>query len=311
MPFLNEGQEPVNTVKSIYATCDPSLIDIIAIDDFSTDNPTDFSEFPEVKFVQNNQRIGVAESRQIGVEMAETPYVLIIDGHMRFRNDHWYERITTALAKEPTTVFCTTCVHLTPDQMDMNLATGKYYGANLVFVDPTQANSKIAGQIIEPKWAKEQEGNEYEIPCVLGANYAMTKAWFLKIRGLKGLQKWGGDEAFLSLKTWLAGGKCKLIKDIEIGHMFREHAPYRTHMYHMFYNKMWICYTLFPNDLSGYLISKLPNGTEFYLSHKEICNHTDRINEYQSYFNSIFTRSLAEVCKLIDMELPINEASMN
>ena len=305
IPFLNEGQEPIRTIESIYNTCDSQLIDIIAIDDCSDHKLTDFSAYPEVKVLRNSNRIGVAVSRQIGAEMAQTPYLLIIDGHMRFRKDNWYTRITEALEKEPHTLFCTTCVHLTPDQMDMERASGKYYGADLVLVDPSQSDSIIASQIIEPKWAIEKEGNEYEIPCILGANYAVSKDWFLKLKGLKGLQKWGGDEAFLSLKSWLAGGKCKLIKDIEIGHMFRENAPYVTKMYHMYYNKMWICWTLFPDELSQYLIQLLPDNPQKHVAQTHISSHWSTILSMREYFQSIFTRPLKEILEHNNIAWPL------
>jgi len=163
MPFLNEGNEPINTISGIYSTCNPNLIEIIAIDDCSTLSYTDFSLFPDVKVIRNNNRIGVAACRHKAALLAQTPNLLIIDGHMRFRDDNWIERITTALEKEPETLFCTTCVALKSDQMEMEKSGQKYFGANLKLVDETQQNSIIAGQIIEPKWAKEKVENIYEI----------------------------------------------------------------------------------------------------------------------------------------------------
>ncbi len=153
MPFLNEGAEPANTIQSIYDTCDPGMVDIIAIDDGSQLNFSDLSMFPSVKVIRNASRMGVAGCRQQGADLAETPLLFIIDGHMRFRNDNWLDRLVTSLEREPQTIFCTTCVKLKPDQMNMNKALKKYYGAHLLLVNPSKFGSLIARQIIEAQWA--------------------------------------------------------------------------------------------------------------------------------------------------------------
>jgi glycosyltransferase involved in cell wall biosynthesis len=304
IPFLNEGEEPLNTIQSIYSTCNPSLIDIIAVDDCSTLSFTDFSSFPDVLVIRNGERIGCSASIHKAVEIVQTPYIFIIDGHMRFRNDHWYERIISALDAEPETLFCTTCVALSKDMMVLAKSKQKYYGANLLLIDNSQSGSIIAGQIIEPKWANKKPGKAYEIPCVLGANYAISVEWFKKIKGIEGLQKWGGLEAFLSLKTWLSGGKCKILKDIEIGHMFRDNAPYITQLHHLHYNKMFICLTIFPEELSNHLINQLPNVIENSIAKVNIGKNWQIIQETRRYYQTIFKKDIYEVCDLLDIEIP-------
>ena len=304
MPFLNEGEEPLRTIDSIYASGYKEEVEVIAIDDFSDRSFTDFSAYPEVKVHRNNQRVGVAASRDKGVALAETDNILIIDGHMRFCQDGWLDRMVTALDEQPNTLFCTTCVALAENQMDMQKATQKYYGANIVLVDETQANSPIAAQILEPKWAEPQEKDEYEIPCILGANYAVKKSWYQRIKGLEGLQKWGGDEVFLSLKTRLAGGSCRLLKDIEIGHMFRDHAPYVTQMFHMYYNKMWMCWTLFPEELAYQLLGFIPHTNEKKIAQIHISDQWLHIQAVRAYYKGIFTRTPAEVFEELGLEIP-------
>lgn len=304
MPFLNEYEEPVRTVESIYNTCNPDHIDIIAIDDGSTEHFTDFRTFPNVNVIRNPERTGVAACRQQGAELVQTPNMMIIDGHMRFKNDNWLERITSVLEEEPKTILCTTCVALSEDQMDIQKATTKYYGADILLEDASQTDSIIAGQILEPKWATEKPGNEYDIACILGANYAGRTDWINKLWGFKGLQKWGGDEVFLSLKNWMAGGKCKLIKDIEIGHKFRNNAPYTTLIHNMYYNKMWICHTILPNDLSNYLLSKLPHGNDNYNALIEISSNWKLITETRKYYESIFSYGLEEICERLGILIP-------
>ena len=63
VPFLNEGVWPYKTIQSIYDTANHDLFDVIAINDNSKDN-YDFSKFPDVRYIKNDQRMGVDGCRQ-------------------------------------------------------------------------------------------------------------------------------------------------------------------------------------------------------------------------------------------------------
>lgn len=303
MPFLNEDNEPIETVKSIYETANSSLFDIIAIDDGSV-KPINFGSFKDVKCLRNDNRIGVDGCRQLGANMTETPYFFILDAHMRFKNDNWLEKMIDALEREPETAWCTVCLGLGYGTMNVNESKGKYYGATMLFVDPNAQLSRPAREVLEPKWADRKEGVEYELPCILGANYGFSKKWFDYIGGLKGLQMWGTSEPFLSLKTWMAGGKCKIKTDIEIGHKFRDNAPYRTGVYYLVYNKIFLCKTILPEDLGNKLINYLPKDSSFYNAMKEIENNQAKIISDKDYYQSIFKYSIDDYCKRFNIKLP-------
>ena len=304
MPFLNEGEEPLRTVESIYDTCRAEDVEIIAIDDGSDHHNTDFSPYPAVRMVRNNARMGVHASVRRGISLAQTDSILRIDGHMRFRNDGWPERFEDALAREPETIFCTTCVGLREGQMDLSSATTRYYGADILLVNTDTPDASLAGHILEPKWTVEKPGDEYEIPCVLGANYLYRKSWMEHLRGLDGLLKWGGEEVSMSLKTWMAGGRCKLLKDIEIGHRFRDRAPYTTEMIHLYMNKLWMCWTLFPEPIARTILRHLPNTPIKQIAEVHQAERLDEISEMQQHHARIFRHSAPEVFKRLNMHLP-------
>jgi glycosyltransferase involved in cell wall biosynthesis len=305
MPYLNEGEEPYLTALNILETTRPGEVEIIAVDDGSNEPHTSPGILPQVRMFRNNMRRGSGASKHLGASMAQTPNLLIIDAHMRFRNDQWLQRIVDALEREPQTVFCTTCVQLTPENMEMDKARTKYYGANLVLVNNDNPDASIAAQIIEPKWAPEREGDEYEIPCVLGANYAVKAEWFGRIGGMEGLQQWGGEEAFLSLKSWRAGGACKLLKNVEIGHRFRKNATYVTPIYHMYYNKMLICRTIFPPEWAARLENCLPKNYEYKTAEYFLAVDEARISEMRSRYAGLFVRSMEEICERLHIPAPL------
>lgn len=305
MPFLNEELETVNTIKSIYDTAPKDSFEIIAIDDGSDKfDPSVFNPYPDVIYKRNSKRIGVDGSRQMGIEMAKTDNILIIDAHMRFKNDKWMETMLAYLILEPETLWCTTCLGLGYGTMDLNQHKGAYYGADMLFVDSNAKPDRPAREVLESKWASKKSDNDYEIPCVLGANYFMTKKWADYIWGLKGLKMWGTSEPFLSIKTWMAGGKCKITTDIEIGHKFRSNAPYTTGISYLVYNKIFMCKTIFPNELADKLIGYLPKDVNYKKAMELIEDNKTEIEEAKDYYQTIFTSSIYDYCNRFDIKIP-------
>jgi predicted RNA-binding Zn-ribbon protein involved in translation (DUF1610 family) len=101
---------------------------------------------------------------------------------------------------------------LSPDS-----ATGGYTGARFGL-----RSNEPGGEFwcLSGKWA-DQKVNA-EIGCVYGACYAMTKSWYKKIgEPLNLLRGWWGDEEYLSISSWLAGGRCFLL-DYWVSHLFRD-----------------------------------------------------------------------------------------
>lgn len=303
MPFLNEGDEPRQTIESIYATAPSDLFKIIAVDDGS-DKPSDLSGFDDVSHVVNEKRLGVDGSRQKGANLVDTPYLFIIDAHMRFNDDQWLERAINCVEREPETAWCTTCLGLGYGTMDMGRHNGKYYGADMLFIDANADSNRPAREVLEPKWRTKEDYVEYEIPCILGANYIFSKGWFDYIGGLRGLQMWGTSEPFLSMKSWMAGGKCKINTDIEIGHKFRKNAPYSTGVSHMVYNKIFLCKTILPEDLGEKLINCLPPNINFKNAMKSIEANEKEIAESREYYQAIFENSIYDYCGKFGINLP-------
>lgn len=297
MPFLNEESEPIQTIKSLYDTAAKKNFEIIAIDDNSTKS-LDFSGFRNVKYIKNKTRLGVDGCRQLGANLATTPNLFIIDAHMRF-NKSWNEQIVNLIEKEPETFWCTTCVQLGYGNMDLSKSDIKYYGAKLVFVNGSM-KGRPAREILEPKWLEKKQDGEYEIPCVLGANYFFKKERFDYIHGLNGLKMWGTSEPFLSLKNFLAGGKNKITTTIEIGHEFRDNAPYSTPVWSMIYNKLFLCKTILPYDFGNDLIEKFQKNNILDAAMSEIKANKDFIDSESGYYQKIFSRSIQDFCKYFE-----------
>lgn len=302
IPFLNEGLEPKNTIESIYSTIDNIPYEIIAIDDFST-NSVSLDNLPNVKLIRNVERRGVDANRQMGVEMAQFKNVLVVDAHMRFKNDNWASKMIKYIEDNPQTLWCTTCIALGWGTLDLNNHKGKYYGANLKLFTEKEKN-RPCRMIVEPIWAAEKSETEYKIDCILGANYFFNKDWFLHIGGLKGLKSWGTSEPFLSIKSYLAGGDCKITKDIEIAHIFRDNAPYTTSISFLVQNKIYVLKTIFPKELEEKLTKYLPKDRNYGEAMKEIERNKAQTEWDRNYYQYIFKRDIYDYFKEFNIEIP-------
>ena len=246
IPFLNEGEEVENTVKS-FREFGGKRMEIIVINDCSYDSypyMERLSAIPGVTYILNQQRLGVAGSRDKGVNLCRTPYFLLLDAHMRAYDDSWLTEIPRLLRENDRRILCCQTRFLIQQggNITFDEQSPQTFGARLLF-----NASELMPQI---KWIKEDlhpENSEIEkIPAVLGAGYAASKVYWNKIGGLLGLKQYGFDEQMLSLKTWLDGGECVLLKQSVLGHIYRNDSPYSIVNSTMLHNSLIVSETLFP-----------------------------------------------------------------
>jgi len=306
MPYLNETEDDVlNTILSINSVFDPSSIEIIVIDDNSQKH-IQLDVFKNVKQFKNEKRMGVDWCRDFGAKMAKSPNLLILDAHMLLVKNNWMEIIEDCLNREPQSVFGTTCLGLGFGNMGLKKNSGKYFGANILLLDPSAPKSRQSRECMEPKWRKKENGVEYQIPCVLGACYFMTHAWFDFIHGFKGLEMWGSSEFLLSLKSWMAGGQCRIRTDLEAGHKFRSNSPFSTGVHFLYANKIYICEILsFPEGLKNKILDSLPKNINYENARKLIEQNRGEINKEKQYYAGIFKKDIYQICKELNIEIPL------
>jgi glycosyltransferase involved in cell wall biosynthesis len=210
IPFLNEGDEVGKTVASVLGTATGSP-DIILINDGSTDG-YDYRAVAEqhgCRYVEHGARQGVSASREEGIALAETPYILLLDAHMEMYGEGWDERVCALLEGDPRALVFARSVTLSPERKAGTVVT---HGAHIAFSEGIRA-----------RWngpSEAPDGNVVEVECPLGAAYAMRKDYYERLHGLQGLRGYGGDEEFLSLKIRWEGGRVLLVKDWLAGHIY-------------------------------------------------------------------------------------------
>jgi glycosyltransferase involved in cell wall biosynthesis len=286
IPFLNEGIEIEKTVKSIRETADFN-VEIILIDDASFDlfDYEKISNKYDARYIKNPLRIGPAQSRDIGVELTETDYFLTVDGHMRFYKNNWWKIIISNLEKNERAIYCTYCRPL--DINAQYIENKPHFGA---YVDILGDNG--AKFVLTPTWLRNDWSASditMKIPCIFGATYTSSKLYWQYLKGLSGLKQYGFEEPYISIKAWMEGGGCYLIKNVEIGHLFRTEFPFPIDSIYYLYNKLVIIETLFPAELKNdiYNVLRRNDGIQLRDAMEIMIDNQDEINSLKEYYAKI------------------------
>ena len=248
IPFLNEGEEVVATVRGVRQTVG-DRVDILVVNDASYDGFPYGEQLASygVHYVLNRTRRGVAASRDLGVRLCRTPYFLLLDAHMRFYEPGWADYVADELDRDSQRLLCSKSISLQKDEQGHVAPapnTCSPQGAYLMFL--SQKNVPAID------WNNYEERlptcAENQIPCVLGAGYATSRSYWQKIRGLEGLVHYDCEEAYISIKAWKEGGGCYLLPRLAIGHIYRKAFPYKVHSFLYLYNYFAISELLFPTS---------------------------------------------------------------
>ncbi len=312
IPFLNEGEEVENTIKSI-TNMSKEEIDIIVINDASDDN-YDYRHIPQkydVVYLENEQRKGISSCRNIGVEKCKTPFFLLLDAHMRFYDSNWTNTIVSFLSHNETTLVCCQTKELRRNEDGIictKIDRPTSYGAYVDFYNRFNT--------FEPIWIfdTKQVPNDdvIDIPCVLGAGYAMNKKYWNLLNGLEGLSQYGNDEAYLSIKVWLQGGRCVLLKNVVIGHLYRNKPPYNVDFKYRMFNRIFLSEVLLPYSEKKriYSILKYTCNTDLYSSVLLLLHHKNgNIKKQRNYYDKIFKKdySTFEIRNNVHLNINNNE----
>lgn len=227
--FHNEGDNVKKTLQSIKETVTGKVC-ILLVDDCSTDNynyellATQYG----ADYHKMSKQCGTIGTRTYGVSICKTEKFVFLDGHMQFYHKGWDEKLVKLMNDYPKSIITSRTVVILEGNNGEWLVEDKN--------DPEHHGSQWAsyislkkGQEFEPKWSNRElrtdDERVNECSCVLGAVYAITKTWWNEIDGLNGFVGYGLDESLLSIKTWMMGGQCLIVRDWGVGHLYRAKRP--------------------------------------------------------------------------------------
>lgn len=298
IPFLNEEEEVKNTVENI-RTWVGNKVDIIIVNDCSDDGydyESDLIDLNVIYYV-NKQRIGAARSKDFGISKVKTPYFLLLDAHMRFYEESWLDILVEILDENERQILCCQTkilrksgrrVFESKDDLDIKPRYGTFI------------NFELVPKILEPQWNFVEESSDSEtqiIPCIYGAAYCASKKYWDYLCGYQGLLGFGLEEPYISIKAYMEGGCCRLMKNVVAGHIYRTKFPYRVNGLEYVYNKFLIAELFLPDELKQYIHGY--NQEILGNQYRAVCNLFEEqkpvIDKLKAYYDAIFSQSFDQM----------------
>lgn len=256
--------------------------------------------FPLVKVIENKKNYGVGYAFDRGVQEASGDILVLTACDVFPRGRSWLTDVVSAVETHPNSIGCATTIKLTPDNLDMTDASERYYGANLIHKYngfKEEWRSKILRtnghymSILEGQWRHTKDSNEpYEVPCLLGALYFLTKDFYNKIYGFdtekgnewRGHKKYACLEPMLSLKARVYGGTTMLHPNIEVGHVFNRKIEGARSKDYQYWNKLWCAETMFSEEARQSLYSHLKFEHNLSVAQQWVKIHKKTIEEVRN-----------------------------
>lgn len=278
--FKNEAEMLRDTLASLRATAG-SGVDIHLINDASDDN-YDYVALAQqfgCRYDEHTVSRGPAANRNQGADAATTPYVIFLDAHMRCYHNDWHLQVVNAIKFDPRALYC--CVSRPLDIEAQPASGAEGHGAYLRLDDAP------AERLLLAEWnTSPLTHTRYPmIPLPLGATYAFSVAFFQEIGGYVGLRQYGGEEAYAGMKAWLMGGRCRLISDVVIGHIYRsvELRPWQSAFSYYLYNKIVLAVTLFSEEQCQALMEKLSGLPDYRQAIATLRKEQGFVNNLRAY----------------------------
>ncbi|EIJ81314.1 hypothetical protein PB1_00165 [Bacillus methanolicus PB1] len=226
-PVKNEGENVKKTLDSLFSFETNYPIEVIVVDDGSTDSCCDFltnyDKKNHVKLIQSNG-IGAANARNLGAKNASGEFLIFCDAHLEFEN-MWIDQLIKCLVSGKTDA-------VIPAIGSIGNPEFIGYGQTL------KPNLRI-------KW-NEIQNNLFETAVLPGACIAIPKAVFEDVGGFEtGFKTWGYEDIELSIKLWLFGYRCHVHPNVKILHLFRKAHPYKVSYEDFSYNLLRLAFSHF------------------------------------------------------------------
>lgn len=241
IPTLNEGSLLHMTTNSILAASRHENLEILVVDDGSTDGSTEFYAAywnPRVRLLRTEGR-GVARARNLGAAEATGEYVVFIDGHCRV-SANWLDGLMQALE-------------------DPGVAMAGPTFTKLNEPEPRGCGMHWPDYTLEPAWFLPMErARAYEVPLTTGACQAFRTRTFRALGAYEdGFTRWGFEDVEICVRAWLMGYRVVAHPGITVAHHFRESRGYEVDDVEVTYNFLRMIHMHFSGERIGKVLAAL------------------------------------------------------
>lgn len=224
MAAHNEHQYMKRTLQSLYERTPAYILkEIIVIDDGSSPPlaPSFSGDYPDVKVVRHEVRMGLIKSKTAGGNMATGDMIMFLDAHVK-PEWNWAEPIL----KHMNINYKRVVVPLIP------ILDGKTW----------EPNNNAVGSKMMFDWTLFfqwfEDFNDI-VPCMSGGLFAITRQWWHESGEYDyQMRMWGAENIEQSIRIWLCGGEIYVARDSRIAHVFRPQFPYKINNTEIYINKV-------------------------------------------------------------------------
>ena len=202
----NEGAKLPLTVSGIRATV-PDDVDIVVVDDWSTDRSSQGLDRLGARVVQPPSRSGVAGARNWGAAQARGDLLVFADAHIN-PSPGWMEALRAAFADQ--SVACAA-----PTITAIGRPGSRGHGCTW------------ATPMLGMRWLRTQTAAAHEVPFICGCLMAFRRDDFEAVGGFDtGMVCWGSEDAEIGLSLWRRGRASVVVPEAQVAHLFRPRGPY-------------------------------------------------------------------------------------
>lgn len=219
IPTLNEGSMLSMTVENILKVTAYPDIEVIIVDDGSTDGSCDaYRDTQKPVRVVTGKQLGIPRARNLGADEARGEYVLFIDAHCTV-SANWIDRFVGALAARDVAIVGPTFTRLSEPE-------------------PRGCGNAWINHRLESAWLEPLESDRpYEVPITPGGCQAFRRKTFLGLGGFEtGFSRWGYQDEEICLRAWLQGYRVLVDPEVVVAHHFRDQAGYDVDHSDVLYN---------------------------------------------------------------------------
>jgi glycosyltransferase involved in cell wall biosynthesis len=205
----NEGPEVRRTIESVQANTSVP-VEIIVVDDGSTDGCCENLEGRRVRVIRHDRRVGVAYSRNVGARDCRGDVLVFLDGHQRVSSGCLDRCAAVALSRGAI---------VWPDVRALHNRTAVAHGAFF----------RLAGEgnPLTATWNNQRPGQPIsKITSLRAPGYFVPRSLFDNLRWVSQLRGWGGSEAAIALKAFFLGIDILHVCGPVARHLFRPKFGY-------------------------------------------------------------------------------------
>lgn len=211
IPTCNEGSLLHETVNSILTQTTYPDIEIIIVDDGSTDGSCEpFKNAGESIRVVTANNLGVARARNLGARHAWGDYLVFLDAHCNV-SPNWIERFVAAFNAPDVALVGPSFTRLREPEPR---------GCGMTWMDYT----------LQQIWFEPHDiGRPYEVPLTPGGCQAFRTSTFNAVGKYdEGFERWGSEDIEICIRAWLLGYRILVDPQIVIAHYFRDSRNYEV-----------------------------------------------------------------------------------